>query len=111
ETARWSSSQTTQEVRAADAKEVGVGNPAEETYCHPNSITLFHHQAICQLVIGARDVPLCPRAPHRPRECEGEVSISARQYICTIRVSPIHYALSVDPSLFPFRQAPSANRC
>ena len=23
-------------VRAADAKEVGVGNPAEETYCHPN---------------------------------------------------------------------------
>ena len=24
------------EVRAADAKEVGVGNPAEETYCHPN---------------------------------------------------------------------------
>ena len=24
-------------VRAADAKEVGVGNPAEETYCHPNT--------------------------------------------------------------------------
>jgi hypothetical protein len=23
-------------VRAADAKEVGVGNPAEETYRHPN---------------------------------------------------------------------------
>ena len=23
-------------IRAADAKEVGVGNPAEETYCHPN---------------------------------------------------------------------------
>ena len=23
-------------VRAADAKEVGVGNPAEETYCYPN---------------------------------------------------------------------------
>jgi hypothetical protein len=29
-------------IRAADAKEVGVGNPAEETYCHPNdSILLF----------------------------------------------------------------------
>jgi hypothetical protein len=25
------------EIRAADAKEVGVGNPAEETYCHPNT--------------------------------------------------------------------------
>jgi hypothetical protein len=24
-------------IRAADAKEVGVGNPAEETYCHPNN--------------------------------------------------------------------------
>jgi hypothetical protein len=23
-------------IRAADAKEVGMGNPAEETYCHPN---------------------------------------------------------------------------
>jgi hypothetical protein len=27
-------------IRAADAKEVGVGNPAEETYCYPNKITL-----------------------------------------------------------------------
>ena len=27
-------------IRAADAKEVGVGNPAEETYCHPNTINL-----------------------------------------------------------------------
>ena len=25
-----------EEIRAADAKEVGVGNPAEETYRHPN---------------------------------------------------------------------------
>jgi hypothetical protein len=25
-------------IRAADAKEVGVGNPAEETCCHPNAI-------------------------------------------------------------------------
>ena len=24
-------------IRAADAKEVGVGNPAEETYCYPNN--------------------------------------------------------------------------
>jgi hypothetical protein len=27
-------------IRAADAKEVGVGNPAEETYCYPNSLIL-----------------------------------------------------------------------
>ncbi len=27
-----------QKIRAADAKEVGVGNPAEETYCYPNRI-------------------------------------------------------------------------
>ena len=25
-------------IRATDAKEVGVENPAEETYCHPNQI-------------------------------------------------------------------------
>jgi hypothetical protein len=28
-------------IRAADAKEVGVGNPAEETYCYPN-IDMLH---------------------------------------------------------------------
>ena len=27
-------------VRVADAKEVGVGNPAEETYCYPNMVNL-----------------------------------------------------------------------
>src|SRR5260221_3930532 len=27
-------------IRAADAKEVGVGNPAEETCCHPNKLML-----------------------------------------------------------------------
>ena len=27
-------------IRAADAKEVGVGNPAEETYCYPNTAIL-----------------------------------------------------------------------
>ena len=27
-------------IRAADAKEVGVGNPAEETYCYPNRVIL-----------------------------------------------------------------------
>jgi hypothetical protein len=29
-------SSPTSGIRAADAKEVGVGNPAEETYCYPN---------------------------------------------------------------------------
>ncbi len=27
-------------IRAADAKEVGVGNPAEETCCYPNRVSL-----------------------------------------------------------------------
>jgi hypothetical protein len=28
-------------IRAADAKEVGVGNPAEETYRYPNQILFY----------------------------------------------------------------------
>ena len=32
--------QVTLKIRAADAKEVGVGNPAEETYCYPNQILI-----------------------------------------------------------------------
>ena len=35
--ARPASSGRQKNIRAADAKEVGVGNPAEETYCHPNN--------------------------------------------------------------------------
>lgn len=27
-------------IRAADAKEVGVGDPAEETFCYPNKESL-----------------------------------------------------------------------
>ena len=29
---------TGKKIRAADAKEVGMGNPAEETFCRPNQI-------------------------------------------------------------------------
>jgi hypothetical protein len=42
------SSGTKQNVRAADAKEVGVGNPAEETYCCPNIRKLRHARQACQ---------------------------------------------------------------
>jgi hypothetical protein len=35
-------------IRAADAKEVGVGNPAEETYCYPNVPTLTSIIIFCQ---------------------------------------------------------------
>ena len=31
-------------IRAADAKEVGVGNPAEETYCYPNRLNIMNRQ-------------------------------------------------------------------
>jgi hypothetical protein len=33
-------------IRAADAKEVGVGNPAEETYCYPNTQSVFLQPAL-----------------------------------------------------------------
>ena len=31
-------------IRAADAKEVGVGNPAEETCCYPNELNVTFKQ-------------------------------------------------------------------
>jgi hypothetical protein len=34
----------TLKIRAADAKEVGVGNPAEETCCYPNKINVTSSQ-------------------------------------------------------------------
>jgi hypothetical protein len=36
-------------IRAADAKEVGVGNPAEETYRYPNQI-LFYSKELSVVV-------------------------------------------------------------
>ena len=42
--ARPASSGTQKNIRAADAKEVGVGNPAEETYCYPNNQILCSPQ-------------------------------------------------------------------
>jgi hypothetical protein len=33
-------------IRAADAKEVGVGNPAEETCCYPNKAMLHSRNAL-----------------------------------------------------------------
>ena len=33
-------------IRAADAKEVGVGNPAEETCCYPNKAMLQFGNAL-----------------------------------------------------------------
>jgi hypothetical protein len=38
---RFPSQRTFQKIRAADAKEVGVENPAEETYYRPNQIELM----------------------------------------------------------------------
>ena len=37
-----------EKVRAADAKEVGVGNPAEETYCYPNNWIVKEDVTFCQ---------------------------------------------------------------
>lgn len=35
-------------IRAADAKEVGVGNPSEETYRYPNQIELNTCKPVAQ---------------------------------------------------------------
>jgi hypothetical protein len=37
-------------IRAADAKEVGVGNPAEETYCYPNYCNVTFWQRFVNIV-------------------------------------------------------------
>jgi hypothetical protein len=40
------------EIRAADAKEVGVGNPAEETYCYPNTLIILSRAGLSIGVAG-----------------------------------------------------------
>ena len=35
-------------IRATDAKEVGVENPAEETFCYPNRVFFKKHALTCQ---------------------------------------------------------------
>ena len=37
-----------QKVRAADAMEVGVGNPAEKTFRHPNLLSGYAYRESCQ---------------------------------------------------------------
>jgi len=57
---RFASRGTKRNVRAADAKEVGVGNPAEETCCHPNIMNLGHRSQTCQQRIPRNASPLFP---------------------------------------------------
>ena len=62
---RWNFLTGPKKIRAADAKEVGVGNPAEETCCYPNKIRLqpcvrlsrFHCKHQC----------FCGKSPYRPQ--------------------------------------------
>ena len=39
-----------EKIRAADAKEVGVGNPAEETYCYPNATIVTPRQLFVNIL-------------------------------------------------------------
>ena len=41
-------------IRAADAKEVGVGNPAEETCCYPNGCSIMGRPLFCQSHSGGK---------------------------------------------------------
>ncbi len=53
---QWRQADPLRYVRAADAKEVGVGNPAEETYCHPNRFSVLYRLRVCQLVIRLAEI-------------------------------------------------------
>src|SRR5438874_11462068 len=64
--ARCRSSGRGKNIRAADAKEVGVGNPAEETYCYPNkSILRTDAGFVNSLSTDARIAPLANRKKRR----------------------------------------------
>jgi len=41
-------------IRATDAKEVGVENPAEETFCYPNEINVTFPQLFVNKVVVRR---------------------------------------------------------
>jgi len=43
-------------IRAADAKEVGVGNPAEETCCYPNKVMLHFSDALSTFFLKAEQL-------------------------------------------------------
>jgi hypothetical protein len=47
-------------IRAADAKEVGVGNPAEETCCRPNILMLLSNISL------SISYPSNPKQPQMP---------------------------------------------
>ena len=53
-------------IRAADAKEVGVGNPAEETYCYPNDPILEKRRRLSTSVMN-KDSPPVPRQKRKRR--------------------------------------------
>ncbi len=49
-------------VRATDAKEVGVGDPAEETYCHPDTTHFMSRPSLVNMpVLTALAIPFLAR--------------------------------------------------
>jgi hypothetical protein len=46
-------------IRAADAKEVGVGNPAEETCCYPNKAMLQAGDGLSRLTVCSAQIRQC----------------------------------------------------
>ena len=49
----------TKNIRVADAKEVGVGNPAEETCCHPNAVHCMMGVIFVNMFCGKCRVAIC----------------------------------------------------
>ena len=70
-------------IRAADAKEVGVGNPAEETCCYPNGAMLHSLKGLstCRCAPGRA---VCGNFPRRlPMQTGGGI----------LRNAPVHRAI------------------
>ena len=79
------------DIRATDAKEVGVwGNPAEETYCHPDALTLTKRRR------DARRIYKKDRGSKRAQKSTRGVVLAARQF------EPNFELLGFDPPQVPF---------
>ena len=75
-------------IRAADAKEVGVGNPAEETYRYPNQIVIDKLGRVTLLSIRYSDVNMQDAPPNRFRPVQTRPNLNSLGQMGERTVSP-----------------------
>jgi len=61
-------------IRATDAKEVGVENPAEETFCYPNRILCRKHALTCQAAFPVFFVAINSQRIHHVRQIQNSTA-------------------------------------